>query len=147
MTLVLFLYAAIEDHDSIFILAETVHFSGIGCLACKLIGERDCNCLSLKTQELTATFLAVRLYCSFVMEYDIHTFLDLMTLAATVWVVYTMRTTLRKTYNDQLDDLHVVYILVPCTLARIGVDQFASHETTLRLSYAKLRQYGTWLVN
>ena len=33
------------------------------------------------------------------------------------------------------------------TVARIGVDQFASHETTLRLSYAKLRQYGTWLVN
>ena len=111
MTLVLFLYAAIEDHDSIFILAEAVHFSGIGCLAYKLIGERDCNCLSLKTQELTATFFAVRLYCSFVMEYDIHTFLDLMTLAATIWVVYTMRTTLRKTYNDQLDDFHVVYIL------------------------------------
>ena len=28
--------------------------------------------------------------------------------------------------------------------ARTGVDEFALHETTLRLSYAKLRQYGTW---
>lgn len=136
MTLVLFLYAAIEDHDSIFILAETVHFSGIGCLAYKLIGERDCNCLSLKTQELTATFLAVRLYCSFVMEYDIHTFLDLMTLAATIWVVYTMRTTLRKTYNDQLDDFHVVYILVPCSLAAVLAHPTTSHACINRILWA-----------
>ena len=28
--------------------------------------------------------------------------------------------------------------------ARTGVDEFALHETTLRLSYANLRQYGTW---
>ena len=27
---------------------------------------------------------------------------------------------------------------------RIGFDEFALHEATLRLSYAKLRQYGTW---
>ena len=27
---------------------------------------------------------------------------------------------------------------------RIGVDECASYDTTLRLSYAKLRQYGTW---
>ena len=125
VTIVLFLYAAIEDHDSLFILAETVHFSGIGTLAFKLIGERDCTCLSLKTQELTAIFLAVRLYCSFAMEYDIHTFLDLLTLAATIWVIYTMRITLRKTYNEQMDDFHTVYILAPCVLAAVLV-----HPTT-----------------
>lgn len=39
--------------------------------------------LSLRTQELTAVFLAVRLFCSFMMEYDIHTLLDFVTLAAT----------------------------------------------------------------
>ena len=27
---------------------------------------------------------------------------------------------------------------------RIGVDEFASYDTTLRLSYAKLRKYGIW---
>ena len=37
VTIVLFLYAAIEDHDSLFILAETVHFSGIGTLAFKSV--------------------------------------------------------------------------------------------------------------
>jgi len=30
------------------------------------------------------------------------------------------------------------------TVARIGVDQFASHETTLRLSYAKLFYTTIW---
>jgi hypothetical protein len=29
------------------------------------------------------------------MEYDIHTLLDLLTLAATIWVIYTMRTSLK----------------------------------------------------
>jgi hypothetical protein len=39
--------------------------------------------LSLRTQELTAAFLLVRLFCSFMMEYDIHTLLDFLTLVAT----------------------------------------------------------------
>jgi ER lumen protein retaining receptor len=39
--------------------------------------------LSLRTQELTALFLVVRLFCSFMMEYDIHTLLDLLTLMGT----------------------------------------------------------------
>ena len=39
--------------------------------------------LSLRTQELTAAFLTVRLFCSFMMEYDIHTLLDFLTLVAT----------------------------------------------------------------
>ena len=136
VTIVLFLYAAIEDHDSLFILAETVHFSGIGTLAFKLIGERDCTCLSLKTQELTAIFLAVRLYCSFAMEYDIHTFLDLLTLAATIWVIYTMRITLRKTYNEQMDDFHTVYILAPCVLAAVLVHPTTSHAYINRIFWA-----------
>jgi len=42
--------------------------------------------LSLKSQELTALFLAVRLYCNFVMKYDIHRILDLATLVSTLWV-------------------------------------------------------------
>lgn len=42
-----------------------------------------CAGLSLRTQELTASFLLVRLFCSFMMEYDIHTLLDFLTLLAT----------------------------------------------------------------
>ena len=36
-------------------------------------------------------FLGVRLYCSFVMEYDIHTLLDMATLVTTLWVIYMIR--------------------------------------------------------
>lgn len=42
---------------------------------------------------LTATFLVVRLYCSFMMEYDVHTLLDLLTAAATGGVLYAMLAT------------------------------------------------------
>ena len=62
--------------------------------------------LSLKTQDLTAIFLAIRLYCSFMMEYDIHTLLDLLTLAATIWVIYTMRTTLKARWRSTRSRVH-----------------------------------------
>ncbi|KAK8483168.1 hypothetical protein V6N11_014240 [Hibiscus sabdariffa] len=69
----LFLRMVVEDHNNLFVAAEFVHVVGI----------------SLKSQELTAMFLAVRLYCSFVMEYDIHTLLDTATLyAPTLFLCY-----------------------------------------------------------
>lgn len=55
--------------------------------------------LSLRTQELTAAFLAVRLFCSFMMEYDIHTLLDLLTLLATGWVIFSLRGPLKESYQ------------------------------------------------
>jgi ER lumen protein retaining receptor len=66
------------------------------------VREKNCTGLSLKTQDLTAFFLAIRLYCSFMMEYDVHTLLDLLTLVATIWVIVTMRTSLKRTYNAQV---------------------------------------------
>ena len=72
----------IEDHDTLFVMAEAVHLGGIGVLAYKLLRKKNCGGLSLRTQELTAVFLVVRLFCSFMMEYDVHTILDLGTLAA-----------------------------------------------------------------
>lgn len=132
----LLLYVVIEDHDSLFVMAETVHFIGIGFLAYKLVRERNCTGLSLKTQDLTAIFLAVRLYCSFMMEYDIHTLLDLLTLAATVWVIYTMRTTLKATYNAQMDSLPIWYVLAPCALAAVAAHPSTSHLYLNRVLWA-----------
>jgi hypothetical protein len=57
----------IDDHDNLFVMSEAVHFAGIGALAWKLLRRRAAGGLSLRTQELTAAFLAVRLLCSFVM--------------------------------------------------------------------------------
>lgn len=67
--------------------------------------------LSLKSQELTAIFLAVRLYCSFVMEYDIHTILDLATLATTLWVIYMIRFNLRSSYMEDKDNFALYYVV------------------------------------
>jgi len=123
----LLLYVVIEDHDSLFVMAETVHFIGIGFLAFKLVRERNCSGLSLKTQDLTAVFLAIRLYCSFMMEYDVHTLLDLLALAATIWVCYTMRVALKASYNHQMDTVHVwqgrtVVPFFSCRLSRFVPD-------------------------
>ena len=162
--MLLILWRTIEDHDTLFVLAEAAHFVGIGLLGWKIwtkksvagaqqqrtleearrVGRRSTaraavyartprciaaaqlgssahhSCapaagaagqwlmrahnaqhqppppkpgLSLQTQVLTATFLVVRLYCSFMMEYDVHTLLDLLTAAATGGVLYAMLAT------------------------------------------------------
>ena len=67
--------------------------------------------LSLKSQELTAIFLAVRLYCSFVMEYDIHTLLDTATLATTLWVIYMIRFKLKSSYMEEKDNFAIYYVV------------------------------------
>lgn len=71
-----------------------------------------CLGLSLKMQELTAIFLAVRLYCSFVMEGDIHTVLDFTTLLSTVWVIYMIRFKLKSSYIAELDNMPIYYLVL-----------------------------------
>lgn len=70
--------------------------------------------LSLKSQELTAMFFAVRLYCSFVMEFDIHTLLDLATLATTLWVIFMIRFKLRSSYMEEKDNFAIYYVVSSC---------------------------------
>jgi hypothetical protein len=41
-TLLLF-YFIIEDHDTLFVMSEGVHFLGIGVLAYKLLKKRNCG--------------------------------------------------------------------------------------------------------
>lgn len=45
------------------------------------------------------------------MEYDIHTILDGLTLAATAWVIYELRGPLKSTYQAEQDNLQA-YIVV-----------------------------------
>ncbi|KAG6517868.1 hypothetical protein ZIOFF_021267 [Zingiber officinale] len=72
----------------------------------------SCSCrLSLKSQDLTALFLAARLYCSLVMEYDIHTVLDTATLATTLWVIYMIRIRLRTSYMEDKDNFAISYVV------------------------------------
>ncbi|XP_022144342.1 putative ER lumen protein-retaining receptor C28H8.4 [Momordica charantia] len=113
------LYVMVHDHRNIFVAAEAVHAIGIVILIYKLMKERSCAGLSLKSQELTSCFLAARLYCSFVIEYDVHTFLDLATLVPTLWVIYMIRFKLKASYMGDKDNFKVLYLVVPCILLAV----------------------------
>ncbi|KAH7523513.1 hypothetical protein FEM48_Zijuj06G0019400 [Ziziphus jujuba var. spinosa] len=113
MTALVFLRLVVNDHDNLFVAAEAIHALGISVLIYKLMKEKTCAGLSLKSQELTAIFLAVRLYCSFVMEYDIHTVLDSATFGTTLWVIYMIRFQLKSSYMDDKDNFPIYYVVRP----------------------------------
>ncbi|KAJ8453022.1 hypothetical protein Cgig2_014785 [Carnegiea gigantea] len=92
--------------------------------------------LSLKSQELTAIFLAVRLYCSFIMENDIHTLLDSATLIFTLWVIYMMRFKLQSTYMEDKDNFANYYVLIPCAILALVVHPTTSHHFLNRILWA-----------
>ena len=60
---------------------------------------------------LTARVCAWRLRCSFMMEYDIHTLLDFLTLFATLWVIYTLRFPLKASYQAEQDSVYSYYVV------------------------------------
>ncbi|GAB2219440.1 hypothetical protein Droror1_Dr00007075 [Drosera rotundifolia] len=136
MAALVLLRAIVHDHDNLFVAAEAVHAMGISVLIYKLMKEKTCAGLSLKTQELTAIFLAVRLYCSFVMEYDIHTLLDSATLVTTLWVIYMIRFKLKPTYMEDKDNFPIYYVLVPCLVLALVVHPSTSHHYFNRISWA-----------
>lgn len=45
------------------------------------------------------------------MEYDIHTLLDLATLATTLWVIYMIRFKLKSSYMDDKDNFAIYYVV------------------------------------
>lgn len=126
----------VHDHDNLFVAAEAVHAIGISVLIYKLAQEKTCAGLSLKSQYLTAMFLAVRLYCSFVMEYDIHTLLDSATMVTTLWVIYMIRFKLRSTYMEDKDNFVIYYVLVPCAVLALLIHPSTSHNVLHRILWA-----------
>ncbi|GMH18018.1 hypothetical protein Nepgr_019859 [Nepenthes gracilis] len=136
MAALVLLRMIVHDHDNLFVAAEAVHAVGISVLIYKLTKEKTCAGLSLKSQELTAMFLAVRLYCSFVMEYDIHTLLDTATLATTLWVIYMIRLKLKSTYMEDKDNFAIYYVVVPCAVLSLAIHPLTTHHIFNRISWA-----------
>lgn len=66
-------------------------------------------------------FLVARLYCSFVMEYDIHTILDSATLVTTLWVICMIRFKLKSSYMEDKDNFAIYYV-VSTHLRSIGLN-------------------------
>ncbi|ONM04270.1 ER lumen protein-retaining receptor 3 [Zea mays] len=136
MAALVFIRFIVHDHDNLFVAAEAAHALGIAVLIYKLTKEKTCAGLSLKSQDLTALFLAVRLYCSFVMEYDIHTILDTATLAATLFVIYMIRFKLRSTYMLDKDNFALYYVVLPCAVLALLVHPSTSHNIVNRICWA-----------
>ncbi|EPS66735.1 hypothetical protein M569_08038, partial [Genlisea aurea] len=136
MAALILIRASVRNHDNLFVLAEAVHAIGISLLIYKLTREKTCVGLSLKSQELTAIFLAVRLYCSFVMEYDIHTILDMATLATTFWVIFMIRFKLKSSYREDKDNFFLYYVLLPCAVLAFLIHPSTSHPVINRIAWA-----------
>nr|XP_019702557.1 ER lumen protein-retaining receptor erd-2.2 [Elaeis guineensis] len=126
----------VRNYNHFFIAAEAVHAAGILVLIYKLTTKKTCSGLSLKSQELTATFLAVRLYCSFVIEMDIHTVLDFATLVPTLWVIYMIRFRLKSSYIKELDSMPRYYLVVPCAVLAILVHPWLHEFQFNRICWA-----------
>ncbi|KAK4768433.1 hypothetical protein SAY87_003574 [Trapa incisa] len=133
---IVLLQMVVHDHDNLFVAAEAVHAVGICVLIYKLTKEKNCAGLSLRSQELTVLFLGVRLYCSFVMEYDIHTVLDSATLATTLWVIYMIRFRLKSSYMWGKDNFPIYLVVIPCLLLSVAIHPSTHHQIINRISWA-----------
>ncbi|KAK3017456.1 hypothetical protein RJ639_006406 [Escallonia herrerae] len=126
----------IKDRNHFYVASESIHAAGIMVLIYKLTTQKTCSGLSLKTQELTAIFLAVRLYCSFVMEADIHTVLDFATLVSTLWVIYMIRFKLKSSYISELDNMPIYYLAVPSAILALLIHPYTQHSHISRILWA-----------
>nr|GEV25623.1 putative ER lumen protein-retaining receptor C28H8.4 [Tanacetum cinerariifolium] len=70
------------------------------------------------------------------MEYDVHTLLDLATLAATIWVIYMMRVNLNSSYMHEKDNVPNYYIVIPCALLSLVVHPTTQHHIVNRILWA-----------
>ncbi|KAI4304583.1 hypothetical protein MLD38_040070 [Melastoma candidum] len=111
----------VKKSSHFYLLSESCHAAGILVLIRKLMYQKSCSGLSIKTQELTAIFLVARLICSINLEKNIHTMLDLLTLLTTGWVIYMMRRKLKSSYSKDMDTLPIYYVLVPCAILSLLV--------------------------
>ncbi|XP_057549119.1 uncharacterized protein LOC130827418 [Amaranthus tricolor] len=108
-----------KNQTYLFMATQIAHSSALLLLIYKLTITKTCSGLSLKTQELTAIFILIRMLVSFGFLRDMHVLLDSLTLGATLWVIYMIRFKLKNTYMKEHDNLPLYYVLVPCAIVSI----------------------------
>ncbi|KAM3731525.1 hypothetical protein ACB098_12G170100 [Castanea mollissima] len=129
----------IHDLNHFYIGSEFIHALGIIVLIYKLTTKKTCSGLSLKTQELTALFVAARLVT--IMAGGIYIILDVITLVATLWVIYMIRFKLKSTYIKELDNFPLYYVVVPCAILAIPIHPYTYHFLICRILWA----FGSYL--
>lgn len=127
----------VRNKGHFFLASYAVHAVGILLLIYKLTLNKSCAGLSLKTQELTAIFLALRILMHiYFRALDVHDMLHGLSLLATLWVIYMMRFKLRATYNKHLDNMPLHYVLLPCSLLAILTYPKAPTSFIIRIAAA-----------
>ncbi|XP_027335243.1 ER lumen protein-retaining receptor-like [Abrus precatorius] len=126
----------IKDHYYFFIASAATHAAGIIALIYKLFAQKTCSGLSLKTQELTALFIAARFSCSTFMVANIHTVLDLISLLSTLLVIWMIRFKLKSSYIKELDNLRLSFVVVPSAILAILIHPFTTHWRFIRVIWA-----------
>ncbi|XP_022159550.1 ER lumen protein-retaining receptor-like [Momordica charantia] len=126
----------VKNHNYVFIAGESSHAAGLLVLAYKLTTHKTCSGLSSKSQELTALFLGVRLVCGTIMDIDIYTILDFITLVSTIWVIYMIRYKLKNTYAKAFDNFHLYYVVVPSMVLSMVIFPHAHHNHLVRVLWA-----------
>ncbi|XP_020600066.1 ER lumen protein-retaining receptor-like [Phalaenopsis equestris] len=131
----LLLYVFVNDYRVIFFTAELSQAAGISFLIYKLIKDRTCAGLSLKSQELMAFFLVLKIYYSYT-NFDVHTILIAATLITTLWVVYMMRVFLKSSYMVHEDNFPTHYLVIACAVMTLVVHPKSSDALINRLILA-----------
>ncbi|KAG0613703.1 hypothetical protein M758_6G123400 [Ceratodon purpureus] len=122
--------------NTLVIAAEVVRLMGLGCLVHKIAKEESCAGLSLKSQMITAMYLFVRLYCSSVMQQNVHVFPDFFALVVTLWVLCKSHFKLRSTYSKDLDHFPLTYLLPPCALLSVILHPRTAYPIIHRMLWA-----------
>lgn len=100
--------------------------------------------LSLKTQELTAVYLIMRILCHFMFIGDIYVVLDSITLVSTLWVIYMIRFKLKNTYTKDLDNMPLYYVVSNFWSLFMFQSLFSRLPLLLQLLYLMIYLHCTW---
>ncbi|CAH2079212.1 unnamed protein product, partial [Thlaspi arvense] len=111
----LFLIPATARHHQNF--SHGIHM-GIAVLIYKLTKEKTCA-----GANGFFSGRAIVLYCSFVMEFDLHTILD-------------SAVNLRPTYMEDEDNFAIYYVVIPCAVVSILIHPSTRHHIINRLIWA-----------
>ncbi|WJX91876.1 hypothetical protein P8452_73594 [Trifolium repens] len=109
----------ITEPDFFYIASGSIHVAGLTILVYKLFVYKTCSGLSLKFQELTAVFLAIRLGLSFYMEADYRTVFDFLYLLLTLIIIWLMRFRLKSSYIKEFDNMWLSFLVVPSAILAV----------------------------
>ncbi|KAE9611106.1 putative ER lumen protein retaining receptor [Lupinus albus] len=112
----------VTNSDYFYLTSEAIHNAGTLILFYKLFTQKNCSGVSLKTQELMASFLVARLCSSIVLvDTSIHTVLDVTSLLSVLLVIWVIRFKLKSSYIKELDTIRLPFVIVPCAVLALVI--------------------------